>query len=141
MADSHTLNDHTVATGAPVRRDRALPSGMMIAAGALLATAPIVVTSFVPERPASVAAATTADAALIAFTGSAIELDGAIMKFSKQGNAINFSLMASDDGQRVFVQDAAGELFEIPVSPGQTNVSAELPAHFAASDTLSLRVD
>ena len=117
-----------------------MPAGMMIA-GTLLATAPIVFTSFVPERPASVAVAATPDAALIAFTGSAIELDGAIMKFSQQGNAINFSLMASDDGQRVFVQDAAGELFEIPVSPGQTNVSAELPAHFAASDTLSLRVD
>ena len=140
MAGSQTRNDHAVAPSAPVRRNRAVPAGMMIA-GTLLATAPIAVTSFAPERPASIEAAATPDAALIAFTGSAIERDGAIMKFSQQGNAINFSLMASDDGQRVFVQDAAGELFEIPVSPGQTNVSAELPAHFAASDKLSLRVD
>ena len=117
-----------------------MPAGMMIP-GTLLATAPIAVTSFVPERPASVEAAATPDAALIAFGGSAIERDGAIMRFSQQDNAINFSLMASDDGQRVFVQDAAGERFEIPVSPGQTNVSAQLSAHFAASDTLSLRVD
>lgn len=140
MAGSQTRNDHAVAPSAPVRRNRAVPAGMMIAV-TLLATSPIAVTSFVPERPASIEAAATPDAALIAFTGSAIERDGAIMKFSQQGNAINFSLMASDDGQRVFVQDAAGELFEIPVSPGQTNVSAELPAHFAASDKLSLRVD
>jgi hypothetical protein len=72
---------------------------MMITFGALLATAPIAVSSFVLERP------------------------------------------ASDDGQRVFVHDAAGELSEIPVSPGQTNVSAQIPAHFATSDTLRLRVD
>ena len=140
MADSHTRNDHAVAPSAPVRRNRAVPAGMMIA-GTLLATAPIAVTSFVPERPASVEAAATPDAALIAFGGSAIERDGAIMRFSQQDNAINFSLMASDGGQRVFVQDAAGERFEIPVSPEQTNVSAQLSAHFAASDTLSLRVD
>jgi hypothetical protein len=114
---------------------------MMIAAGALLPIAPIAATSFIPERPASVEAAATPDAALIVFTGSAIERDGAIMRFSQPGNAITFSLMASDDGQRVFVQDAAGELLEIPVSPGQTNVSAQLPAHFAASDTLSLHID
>ena len=49
--------------------------------------------------------------------------------------------MASDDGQRIFVQEAGGELFQIPVSPGQTNVSAELPAHFAGSEALSFRVD
>jgi hypothetical protein len=140
MAGSQTRNDHAVAPSAPVRRNRAVPAGMMIA-GTLLATAPIAVTSFVPERPASVEAAATPDAALIDFTGSAIERDGAIMRFSQPGNAITFSLMASDDGQRVFVQDAAGELLEIPVSPGQTNVSAQLPAHFAASDTLSLHID
>ncbi len=97
-----------------------------------------------PDRAhADADAATTIqqDAALVAFTGRAVELDGAIMNFSQQGNAINLSLMATDNGQRVFVQDAAGELFEIPVSPGQTNVSAELPAHFAASETLTFRVD
>jgi hypothetical protein len=48
--------------------------------------------------------------------------------------------MASDDGQRVVVQDAAGERFEILISPRQTNVSAELPAHVAASDRLTLRI-
>lgn len=140
MAGTNTRNDNAVAPGAPVRRNRAVPAGMMIA-WTLLATAPIAVTSFVAERPASVEAAATPDAALIAFSGSAIERDGAIMKFSQQDNAINTSLMASDDGQRVFVQDAAGERFEIPASPGQTNVSAQLPAHIVASDTLSRRVD
>jgi len=102
---------------------------------------PLAVTSFVPERQVSVEVAATPDAGLVGFAGRAVELDGAIMKFSQKGNAINFSLMASDDGQRVFVQDTAGELFEIPVSPGQTNVSTELPTHFAASETLTLRVD
>ena len=67
--------------------------------------------------------------------------DQAIRGFRQDGLSINLSVMATDDGQRIFVQEAGGELFQIPLSPGQTNVSAELPAHFADSAALSFRVD
>jgi hypothetical protein len=118
--------------------------GLALATGAFLAAAPVVVTAIVPDRTEAIADAAPVaqpETALVAYAGRAVELDGAIMQFSQQGNAIKLSLMAADDGQRVFVQDAAGELFEIPVSPGQTHVSAELPAHFAASETLTIRID
>lgn len=149
MDGSHTLNDQAFVRNTRTRRagdgkSRRIAVGVALMTGAFLAIAPVAVMAISPDRAhADADAATTIqqDAALVAFTGRAVELDGAIMNFSQQGNAINLSLMATDNGQRVFVQDAAGELFEIPVSPGQTNVSAELPAHFAASETLTFRVD
>lgn len=149
MAGSHTLNDQVSTARARIRtesdrKSRKTATTIALATGAFLALAPIAVTAIVPERAEAASASTETtqpETSLVAFTGRAVELDGAIMKFSQQGNAINLSLMATDNGQRVFVQDAAGELFEIPVSPGQTNVSAELPAHFAASETLTVRVD
>lgn len=138
MAGTHTLDDQDFAQGAIHRRKRALT--LALVAGALLVIVPVALDAFVAERPQSLEAVQH-DAALTAYSARAVDLDGAIMQFSQQGNAIALSLMASDDGQRIFVQDAAGELFEIPVSPGQTHVSAELPAHFASSETLTIRVD
>lgn len=82
-----------------------------------------------------------ADASLAAFTGRELELDGSITQFRQQGADVNFRLMASDEGQSVWVQNAAGDLFDIPVSPGQTHVTAQLPADFVASESLTFRVD
>jgi hypothetical protein len=113
-----------------------------LAAGALLAVALNAVGAQDGQSAQTPELATTLSGArLVAYTGRAVELDQAIMGFRKDGLSINLSVMASDDGQRIFVQEAGGELFQIPVSPGQTNVSAELPAHFADSAALSFRVD
>jgi hypothetical protein len=146
MAGSHIFNDQAFAPRAvrraPDRDGRRLSVGLALAAAALLAITPLAVMGIMPDGvETTTSPATKPETALVAHPGRAVELDGAIMNFKQVGDSINLSLMAADDGQRVFVQDAAGELFEIPVSPGQTNVSAELPAHFAASDTLTFRVD
>lgn len=144
MAGSYTFNDHPFAR--PKQgRGRKLALGATLAAGALLAVAPIALNATGAQHAQSVQTTelttTQSDARLVAYTGGAVELDQAIMGFRQDGLSINLSVMANDDGQRIFVQDASGELFQIPVSPGQTNVSAELPAHFADSETLSFRVD
>lgn len=73
--------------------------------------------------------------------GRAVDLDVAIMKFSQHGETIVLSLMPNDYGQRVLLQDPEGDLFEISVSPGQSNIVAELPDSFAPADTLTIRVD
>ena len=119
-----------------------------LAVAGVLAIAPIVVMAIVPDDAqatdipmADIAPGAVPDAALVAFTGRVVDLDGAIMQFRQNGNWINLNLRAADEGQRVFVQTANGELFEIAVSPGQSNVSAELPGHFNASHTLTFRVD
>ena len=144
MAGSHTLSDHAfVRPKQGLRRKLAL--GATLAAGGLLAAAPIAVNAIGAQDAQSAEttqlASAQSDARLVAYTDGAVELDQAIMGFRQDGLSINLSVMANDDGQGIFVQDASGELFQIPVSPGQTNVSAELPAHFADSETLSFRVD
>lgn len=147
MAGSHPFNDPSFARPKQGRA-RKLALGATLAAGALLAfapIAPIALNAFGAQHAQSAQttqlAPTQSDARLVAYTGRAVELDQAIMGFLQDGVSINLSVMATDDGQRIFVQDAGGELFQIPVSPGQTNVSTELPAHFADSVTLSFRVD
>ncbi len=141
MARSHTFSDHGFAR--PKQgRGRKPALGATLAAGALLAVALNAVGAQDGQPAQTTELATTLSGArLVAYTGRAVELDQAIMGFRKDGLSINLSVMASDDGQRIFVQEAGGELFQIPVSPGQTNVSAELPAHFADSAALSFRVD
>ena len=141
MARSHTFSDHGFAR--PKQgRGRKLALGATLAAGALLAVALNAVGAQDGQSAQTPELATTLSGArLVAYAGRAVELDQAIMGFRKDGLSINLSVMASDDGQRIFVQEAGGELFQIPVSPGQTNVSAELPAHFADSAALSFRVD
>jgi len=144
MAGSHPFNDRGFARPKQGRA-RKLALGATLAAGALLAFAPIALNAIGARHAQSAQttelAPTQSDARLVAYTGRAVELDQAIMGFRRDGLSINLSVTATDDGQRIFVQDAGGELFQIPVSPGQTNVSAELPAHFANSVTLSFRVD
>ncbi|MEY4784276.1 MAG: hypothetical protein RIR41_2211 [Pseudomonadota bacterium] len=141
MARSHTFSDHGFAR--PKQgRGRKLALGATLAAGALLAVALNAVGAQDAQSSQTTELATTQSGArLVAYTGRAVELDQAIMGFRQDGLSINLSVMASDDGQRIFVQEAGGELFQIPLSPGQTNVSAELPAHFADSAALSFRVD
>lgn len=141
MARSHTFSDHGFAR--PKQgRGRKLALGATLAAGALLAVALNAVGAQDGQSAQTPELATTLSGArLVAYTGRAVELDQAIMGFRQDGLSINLSVMATDDGQRIFVQEAGGELFQIPVSPGQTNVSAELPAHFADSAALSFRVD
>ena len=141
MARSHTFSDHGFAR--PKQgRGRKPALGATLAAGALLAVALNAVGAQDGQSAQTTELATTQSGArLVAYTGRAVELDQAIMGFRQDGLSINLSVMASDDGQRIFVQEAGGELFQIPVSPGQTNVSAELPAHFADSAALSFRVD
>ncbi len=141
MARSHTFSDHGFAR--PKQgRGRKLALGATLAAGALLAVALNAVRAqHAQSSPTPELATTQSGARLVAYTGRAVELDQAIMGFRQDGLSINLSVMATDDGQRIFVQEAGGELFQIPVSPGQTNVSAELPAHFADSAALSFRVD
>ena len=141
MARSHTFSDHGFAR--PKQgRGRKLALGATLAAGALLAVALNAVGAQDGQSAQTTELATTQSGArLVAYTGRAVELDQAIMGFRQDGLSINLSVMASDDGQRIFVQEAGGELFQIPLSPGQTNVSAELPAHFADSAALSFRVD
>jgi hypothetical protein len=124
MAGSYTLKNTDFAShAAPRRQKRKVATRIAIAAGICLALTPVAVTAIVPDRPAT-----------------AVELDSAVMNFQREGNAISLELFATDDGQRVYVEDASNNIFEIPVSPGQTRVSAELPATLAASDTLTLRV-
>ncbi len=134
MAGSYTLNntefashaalsDVTAARLAPKRRKRKIAAGIAIAAGLCLAVTPVAVTAILPDR-----------------SGPAVEVDSAIMDFKRDGDAISMELFATDDGQRVYVEDASNNIFEIPVSPGQTRVTAELPASFATSDSLTLRV-
>jgi hypothetical protein len=139
MAGSRTLYGQTFARK-PAQDEWSVSVRAAIAAGATLLLAPLAVMALAPGpiEPAPVA---EPDVAHVGLPGRAVELDGAIMKFSQQGDTIALSLMPSDYGQRVFVQDGAGELFEIPISPGQSNVSAELPASFAAAETLTIRVD
>ena len=141
MARSHTFSDHGFAR--PKQgRGRKLALGATLAAGALLAVALNAVRAQDAQSAQTTELATTQSGArLVAYTGRAVELDQAIMGFRQDGLSINLSVMATDDGQRIFVQEAGGELFQIPLSPGQTNVSAELPAHFADSAALSFRVD
>lgn len=141
MARSHTFSDHGFAR--PKQgRGRKPALGATLAAGALLAVALNAVGAQDGQPAQTTELATTLSGArLVAYTGRAVELDQAIMGFRQDGLSINLSVMATDDGQRIFVQEAGGELFQIPVSPGQTNVSAELPAHFADSAALSFRVD
>ena len=141
MARSHAFSDHGFAR--PKQgRGRKLAPGATLAAGALLAVALNAVGAQDGQSAQTTELATTQSGArLVAYTGRAVELDQAIMGFRQDGLSINLSVMATDDGQRIFVQEAGGELFQIPVSPGQTNVSAELPAHFADSAALSFRVD
>ena len=141
MARSHTFSDHGFAR--PKQgRGRKPALGATLAAGALLAVALNAVGAQDGQPAQTTELATTLSGArLVAYTGRAVELDQAIMGFRQDGLSINLSVMATDDGQRIFVQEAGGELFQIPVSPGQTNVSAELPAHFADSDAVSFRVD
>lgn len=145
MAGSHTLNDHRFAPRPENGRGRKLVLGASLAAGAFLAIEPVAVTAIDSQRvdavPTTDVTNTQAEAKLVAYTGRAVELDQGIMGFRQDGLSINLSVMATDDGQRIFVQDANGELFQIPVSPGQTNVKAELPANFAGSGTLTFRVD
>lgn len=141
MARSHTFSDHGFARPKQGRGRKPAP-GATLAAGALLAVALNAVGAQDGQPAQTTELATTLSGArLVAYTGRAVELDQAIMGFRQDGLSINLSVMASDDGQRIFVQEAGGELFQIPVSPGQTNVSAELPAHFADSAALSFRVD
>ena len=141
MVRSHTFSDHGFVR--PKQgRGRKLALGATLAAGALLAVALNAVGAQDGQSAQTTELATTQSGArLVAYTGRAVELDQAIMGFRQDGLSINLSVMATDDGQRIFVQEAGGELFQIPVSPGQTNVSAELPAHFAGSEALSFRVD
>lgn len=153
MDRSHTFGDQVSPARAalrpgPDRGHRRISLAVALAVAGVLAVAPIVVMAIVPGNAQAtnipktdIVPGAVPDAALVAFTGRVVDLDGAIMQFRQNGNWINLSLRAADDGQRVFVQTANGELFEIAVSPGQTNVSAELPAHFIASHTLTLRVD
>jgi hypothetical protein len=153
MDRSHTFGDQVspalaVLRQGPDRAHRRISLAIALAVAGVLAIAPIVVMALLPDeaqatdRPmADSAPSAVPDAALVALTGRVVDLDGAIMQFRQNGNWINLNLRAADEGQRVFVQTANGELFEIAVSPGQTNVSAELPAHFNASHTLTFRVD
>ena len=149
MDHSYTFTDQVAPARAaqrqgPARADRRLSTAIALAAAGVLAITPIAVMAIVPsdvQVTEEIVANTPPDAALIAFKGRVVELDGAIMQFSQTGNTINLNLMATDDGQRVFVQAPNGALFEVAVSPGQTHVSAELPAHFTASDTLTVRID
>ena len=105
------------------RRKRRHGARMAIAAGICLIAAPVAVTAVLPDTPKQ-----------------AVELDAAIMDFSREGAVINLSLMAADGGQRVYVEDAANNILEIPVSPGQTSVTAQLPANFVTSEALIVRV-
>jgi hypothetical protein len=143
MAGSHTFNDQVFATRAnylraPNRKARKFALGLALATGALIAATPIVVSAVVSQPDVHTPAD---DTTLAAFTGRAVEVDGSVMGFRQQGDRINVTVAASDFGQRVFVQNSAGDLLEFPVSPGQTTLTAELPAAFAASEELTIRID
>ena len=144
MAGSHTLNGPVFAprasNRAPDRNGRKLALGLALATGALLAVTPIVVSAVVTQ-PIESTPPVAEDTTLAAFTGRAVEVDGSVMGFRQQGDMINVTVAASDFGQRVFVQNSAGDLLEFPVSPGQTTLTAELPAAFAASQELTIRID
>ena len=106
MAGSHPFNDRSFARP---KQDRArkLALGATLAAGALLAFAPIALNAFGPQHAQSAQttqlAPTQSDARLVAYTGRAVELDQAIMGFLQDGVSINLSVMATDDGQRILV--------------------------------------
>jgi hypothetical protein len=143
MAGSHPSNviDFTSRTGfadvrparpAPNSQGRKMATRIAIATGLCLAAAPLATMALLPGAPAQAIERES--------PRQAIALDAAIMAFTQDGATINVSLMASDDGQRVYVEDAANNIIEIPVSPGQTHVSAQLPASFVTSGALTIRV-
>ena len=140
MAGSHILNDEMFGARAayrpPNRNARRLAVAIALATGALLAATPLVVEAIVSEP-----VETAPEASVVAFTGPSVEVDGSVMAVRHEGGTLNVSLNASDFGQRVFVQNAAGELLEFIASPGQTNIIAQLPDAFAASGSLTVRVD
>jgi hypothetical protein len=145
MAGSHlstigyaSRTDERPARPAPNRQGRRLATGIAVATGLALAVVPVAVMAVLPGAPAQAVVSTKPVETLVPSQGLAI--DPAIMAFSQDGATIKLSLMAADDGQRVYVEDAANNIIEIPVSPGQTNVTAELPDTFVASDTLTIRV-
>lgn len=131
MAGSHTFSDMSFAPRANVRdmrvttdRERGRTSmRLAIAAGACLALTPIAVMAVLPSSPER-----------------KIELGGSVLGFAQDGNTINVTLAAADAGQRLFVEGATGQLLELPVSPGQTVVSTELPEDLATSGSLTIRV-
>lgn len=131
MAGTHTFSDMSFAPRANVRsthtakdRDRRRTSvRLAIAAGACLALTPIAVMAVLPDSPER-----------------KVELGGSVLGFAQDGNTINVTLAAADMGQRLFVEGADGQLLELPVSPGQTVVSTELPEDLATSGSLTIRV-
>lgn len=131
MAGSHTFSDVSFAPRANIRSTRAATDRdrrrtsvrLAIAAGACLALTPIAVTAVLPDS-----------------SERKVELGGSVLGFAQHGNTINVTLAAADTGQRLYVEGAAGQLLEIPVSPGQTVVSTDLPEDLAASGSLTIRV-
>lgn len=141
MAGSHTLNDPFVSR-APQRKGRRLALGVTLATGAVLALTPMAVMALVPDTAESATPAIEApETTLAAFTGRAVEVDGSVMGFRQQGDVINVAVNPSDYGQRVFVQNRAGDLIEFHVPPGQSHLTATLPAAFAAAEELTIRID
>ncbi len=104
------------------------------AAAAILVVTPAAVTVFMPERapPAPV---------------RSVDLTDPILGFSQTGDRIEVRLRPTTDAtehkthRKVVVRNAQGTEKDIPVAPGQTVVSAELPPALAGADDLTIRVE
>jgi hypothetical protein len=123
MAGTYRHSDLIPGRFTANRTKRKIATGLALAAGAALLLAPVAVTAILPDRPERTFA-----------------LDDAILGFNQDGNVINLALMAADDGQRIYVQDQSGETLMLTLSPGQTQVSAELPPEFSSTGTVTVRV-
>lgn len=104
------------------------------AAAAILVVTPAAVTVFMPERapPAPV---------------RSVDLSDPILGFSQTGDRIEVRLRpAANETERnghrkLIVRNAHGAEKGVPLAPGQTVVSTELPAALAAADDLTIRVE
>lgn len=122
MSFAPRANDRSTRT-ATDRNRRRTSVRLAIAAGACLALTPLAVMAVLPDS-----------------AERKVELGGSVLGFVQDGNTINVTLAAADMGQRLYVEGAGGQLLELPVSPGQTVVSTELPEALATSGSLTIRV-
>ena len=104
------------------------------AAAAILVVTPAAVTVFMPERapPAPV---------------RSVDLSDPILGFSQTGDRIEVRLrpaaneVGRNDHRKVVVRNAQGIEKDIPLAPGQTIASAELPPALAGAGSLTIRVE
>lgn len=107
------------------------------AAAAILVVTPAAVTVFMPER------APPAPPAPV----RSVDLSDPILGFSQTGDRIEVRLRpAANETERnghrkLIVRNAQGAEKDVPLAPGQTVVSTELPAALAAADDLTIRVE